>query len=698
MMSEVLREILPSVDLMRDIESLADAEITEVDQSKDKFNRILEATRPLDMFMKMIHAIDWLNLQDMASLSAVNAWLDGQFGNPVKIIEGGGGGNFTGPDGENFIAIMNEAGAIMRDEKFLNWEIAFPGVWRFWEKEVTGGFDAIIGNPPWDVYEIKEKDWFKNRVHQIRDAQGNKIENAIRILKDRNDPLWLEFKNTKKLVENGRKLIKKGGTSLTLNISGTMDFYKFFVEKSVQLLNPKGLAGLLIPTGIATDKSTSKFFHNRAAGRHIKNIFDLKNNNFFPDVHSFYKFCIFVVSRCREFQKVDCAYLLESVNNLKDKNRRFQLDAHDFEKFNPNTKNSPIFSHTRDANIVKRVYSKIPILSLDGGNIVWPVQYKPLLQMTGDKQKFRTMIQLEGTEGAYHVGQNCYENKDGTWFPLYEGKSVREYDHRASDIIVNRNNPFRPAGQIPVPAKRKANPNEYPVVRFHVMDDGSWWTKSDKWTIAFKDVTALTNSRTMIAAMLPKVGAGHTLPTLPLDNDVDDRAVVASLILGNLNAVPFDYIARQKVQGLHFSWYILEQMPVIPLNIISETKFGGVSARDIISEAVLELTYTAHDMAPFAMDMEYVGDDGKVLPPFEWNESRRRCLKAKIDAVFFILYGIFNPADRKTSQKDIQHIYSTFDIVEEREMEELGRYLSRDLALVYCNSLSAGRPYADPVV
>lgn len=165
-----------------------------------------------------------------------------------------------------------------------------------------------------------------------------------------------------------------------------------------------------------------------------------------------------------------------------------------------------------------------------------------------------------------------------------------------------------------------------------------------------------------------------------------------------MNSIPFDFIARQKVQGQTLNLFIVEQLPVVPPATFTTRKFGTKNAAEIIKPAVLELTYTAHDMAPFASDMGHVDAQGAVLPPFVWDEDRRLRLRAKLDAVFFHLYGLFNPANREQSRNDISYIYSTFPIVERQEIAKYGRYLSRDLALAYCNTLAAGHPDAEPEV
>ena len=204
-------------------------------------------------------------------------------------------------------------------------------------------------------------------------------------------------------------------------------------------------------------------------------------------------------------------------------------------------------------------------------------------------------------------------------------------------------------------------------------------TADPDWSVAFKDVTAPTNVRTMIASIVPTRGAGNTLPLLHGSHDEAMTAAMAATIVANLNAALYDYLARQKVQGQHLNWYIVEQLPVVPAAAY-EREFGGVPAAKIVREAVLELTYTAHDMAPFAHDLGHVDAEGKVRPPFPWDEDRRRQLRAKLDAVFFHLYGV-------TDRDDVRHVYSTFPIIEREEMAAHGRYLSRDLCLAYLNAL-----------
>jgi hypothetical protein len=159
------------------------------------------------------------------------------------------------------------------------------------------------------------------------------------------------------------------------------------------------------------------------------------------------------------------------------------------------------------------------------------------------------------------------------------------------------------------------------------------------------------------------------------------------LLAATLNSAVVDFVARTKILSNHASWYVLEQLPVVPLERFGQIYFGSKSATEIVRESVLELTYTAHDMAAFARDMGYLDEAGEVKPPFPWDEERRLKLRAKLDALFFHLYGV-------TEREDVRYVYSTFPIVEEQESELWGTYRSRDLCLAYMNALAAGRPDA----
>jgi hypothetical protein len=167
----------------------------------------------------------------------------------------------------------------------------------------------------------------------------------------------------------------------------------------------------------------------------------------------------------------------------------------------------------------------------------------------------------------------------------------------------------------------------------------------------------------------------------------DGKHCSEHLLCGNFNSIVFDFVTRQKIQGQTLNLFIVEQLPVVPLETYKKVFFGKKSAEAIVSEAVLELTYTADDMAPFAKSLGYTAKNGDARPPFIWDDARRAVLRAKLDAVYLHLYGV-------TDRDEVRHIFSTFPITEKDELSKHGRYLSRDLCLAWMSGLAAGDPDA----
>ena len=121
---------------------------------------------------------------------------------------------------------------------------------------------------------------------------------------------------------------------------------------------------------------------------------------------------------------------------------------------------------------------------------------------------------------------------------------------------------------------------------------------------------------------------------------------------------------------------MLEQLPVIGHRMTTIGVSEDTTARELIRDHVLRLTYTAHDMEPFARDLGYDG------PPFIWDDEERRHLRARLDALYFHLYGL--------DREDAAYVLGTFPIVQRQDVGKFGSYRTRDLVLAYMSALDAG--------
>ena len=271
---------------------------------------------------------------------------------------------------------------------------------------------------------------------------------------------------------------------------------------------------------------------------------------------------------------------------------------------------------------------------------------------------------------------NRWKRGNVTYVPLYEGKMVQAFDHRAASAKVNLENLKRPSQSQITTLSQYMDTSWLPTMRFWVPDhEVRGLTNPDfDWTIGYRRVSISTNARTMIATIIPNAGFGDSVFLLMPEPGLSPTD--ASLLAGNLNSFCFDFITRQKMHGINLSWYLLEQLPVIAQDAYDRS-FGDMTAADLVRDHVLRLTYTAHDMEPFARDLGYGG------PPFIWDDEERRHLRARLDALYFHLYGL--------DRADAGYILNTFPIVRRQDEAHFdGRYRTKELILAYMNALAAG--------
>ena len=673
---------------MQLIEEMSDTDISEVQQSIDLFSGVEGTTAVLRGFLDFICGLRWLTSgmsksERMKFEIPINHVLGADPDNAYQLLS-------CGPDSAEekdspFGVLWNKAVSIARREGFLHWQVAFPGVWKHWqEQHPQGGFDAVIGNPPWDRIKLQEVEWFATRAPDIaRLPTAAQRKKAIKELREQGDPLAVEFDKAKNRADELGVLIRKSDHYPLLG-GGDINLYSLFVERAMNLIKPDGLVGLLTPSGIYADLTAAKFFKFVSTNGQVASIYDFENGRvgsglppFFQDVHRSFKFCALIFGgEERTFAETRCGYFLDGTETINDTDRCFPLSPDDFARVNPNTGTAPILRSRRDADIVRGIYERHPVLvDRSSGKEVkaWPVKYMTMFHMANDSHLFYTDVQLE-SEGFYPIEGNRWKRGMEIYLPLYEGKMVQAFDHRAASIISRHENLFRPGQPDRTIYEEYLESTFSPRPRYWISQHERDATQNLNWFLAFKDITASTNVRTMIAAMIPQVGCGHTLPVLlPATKDYDGG--IAVCILANLNSFGLDYVARQKVQGTHLTWYAIEQFPVIALDDY-EKQFGKLTARELVRCHVLHLTYTSHDMAPFARDLGYDG------PPFTWDEKERLHLRARLDALYFHLYGL--------TREDAGYVMDTFPIVRREDEAEFGRYRTKDLVLAYMNALAAG--------
>ena len=422
-------------------------------------------------------------------------------------------------------------------------------------------------------------------------------------------------------------------------------------------------------------------------------------------MHASFKFCTLVFGGpTRTFNETRCAFYLHQLAELDDPARVLTLTADDFQRVNPNTGAAPIFRSQRDADITLRLYALHPVLVKHGAfsealgrqpdEKAWPVKYLTMFHMTNDSNLFLKADELK-KQGFKPAALNRWVDAMGVEVvPLYVGRMVHQYDHRHANVTVNEDNLQNAALGAALSVSEKCNPETLPQPQYWIAADAVPATVRHDWALGFRDIARATDVRTMIAAIVPGTAAGNTLPLL-LQESLG--AGEMALLLANLNSLPFDYITRQKAQSTHLNWYILEQLPVItparfneplPATFAQAMRAAKLmnghhphpTVADFVIPQVLVLSYTAHDLAPFARDLGYVDASGTVLPPFVWDEEERRARLAALDALFFYLYGL--------GADDAAYMLDSFPIVRDQDMKAFGRYRTQEDILQFLKLLT----------
>lgn len=550
--------------------------------------------------------------------------------------------------------------------RFFHWHLAFPQIME------RGGFDLVLGNPPWERIKVQEKEFFASRSPYIADAP-NAAERTRRIkeLKKTDAPrgdraLALAFADALREAEASSQFIRKGGR-FPLTGVGDVNTYALFAETMTALAG-KGRAGFIVPTGIATDNSTKDFFRYLMEQKRLASLFDFENAAIFPAVHRSFKFCLLTIGH--HVEKPSFVFFAHEVADLPDERRRFTLSADDVALMNPNTRTSPIFRSSADAELTKKIYRSVSVLvdeSRDEEGNPWGISFMAMFHMSNDSGLFRTFRQLDEA-GAIREGVEWLDEDGVVWVPLYEAKMAHQFDSRWATYETDGKT-VRDCTDA-----EKENADYEPLSRYWVPQNeveqrlrSRGWTR--EWLMGWRDITNATNERTVISSVIPRVGVGNKYPLI--FSSADPRIKLG--LIGNLSALVFDFLARQKIGGTTLNYFYLRQFPVLVPKSFQEIDIAFIQNR------ILELIYTNFALSSFARDLGYSG------PPFPWNPDRRAFLRAELDAYYAMLYGldrnelryILDPADVKGEGYPSE----TFRVLKNNEIRDYGEYRTARLVL-----------------
>lgn len=557
---------------------------------------------------------------------------------------------------------INATREVCRASRVFHWHLAFP------EAAAVHGFDCVLGNPPWEKNKLQEQEWFANRYPAIAQAAGATRRQYIELLKEgkltamlngeteiepnaADQALFRSFNEAQHLARATSQFFTCRSGRYPLSGKGDVNLYALFAETCLALCNPGAHVGILVPSGIATDASTQDLFCALTDTRRLQCLYDFENREkLFPTIDSRLRFSALVASRS---EVAETAFFLTHPRQLQEEARRLTFRASDFRKLNPNTGTTPIPRSKKDAELMLRIYERVPVLINERADEnPWGIKFSTMFHMTNDSHLFLT-------------------EPTATSLPLYEGKMIHHYDHRwATFLTAGDKGVVRDVTQVEKANRGFEASPRYWVEAAEVSSKLTDIAPDARWLLGFRDIARATDMRTFISAFMPRTAVGNKAPLLFVPNDKKTRVCC---LQANLAAICFDYIARCKVGGTSMNFHYVKQFPVLPPEAYSE------DAVAYISERVVKLTYTSESMRPFAEDMGYAGD------PIVFNEEERAVWRAELDAVYAKLYGL--------SKEDLAYILDpatyygdkcptvTFPTLKANEIKAYGEYRTQRLVL-----------------
>jgi len=502
-----------------------------------------------------------------------------------------------------------------------------------------GGFDAIITNPPWEIFKPNSKEFFepyselvskKNMtVHEFEKEQVRLLRDP-EILKE-----WLaylsefphlsayyrsapQFKNQISIVDG-----KKAGSDTNL--------YKLFLEQCHNLLRPGGRCGIVIPSGIYTDLGTKQLREMLFNESQTDTIFGLSNERFiFEEVHHGFKFCLLSFEKGGKTKSFSGAFRI---------NPRDAVSADELESF----LHSPTKHLALQVELIRR-------LSPDSISVM---EFKTPLDVTVAEKMLKFPLLGEEIPGKWnlHLTAEFHMTNDSHLFksepasgrlPLFEGKMIWHFEHQLAE----------PRFWVSEKEARKAVLGKE--------NDNKQKLDYESCRLGVRAVSGSVNERTLVTSVIPpNVFCGNSV-LVSRDNCLSgsESLVVASF----LNSFVLDAFIRQKVSQ-NINMFYIYQLPV-PRLTASDSWFAPIAQR------AAQLICTTPEFDTLAKEVSTALKLPLSAVKGITDETKRAKLRSELDGLIAHLYGL--------TEDEFAYVLSTFPLVTEN-VKLMARNALRDV-------------------
>jgi hypothetical protein len=491
-----------------------------------------------------------------------------------------------------------------------------------------GGFDAIITNPPWEIFKPNAKEFFEEysdlvskKKMSIKDFE----KEQTRLLKDEDTrAAWLEYQSEYPHVSAFYRSAPQYKNQISIvhgkKAGSDTNLYKLFVEQCFNLLRPAcpeqgrrgGYCGIVIPSGIYTDLGTKQLREMLFDQSRITGLFCIENRKFvFEGVDCRFKFVVLSYEKGGTTERFPAAFMRHDMAELErfPQDGSIEISVPLVRRLAPDSLSVMEFKNPMDVRIAEKML-KFPLLGerIEGA---WNVAFTREFDMTNDSHLFKT----EPGKGR---------------LPLYEGKMIWHFDHRFADprYWVNERE-----GKTAVLGRR---------------DDGGQMLDYQAYRLGFRDIASNTNERTLVSSMIPPTFHGNKIPTVRVFDDDGSRMIDGTtqlFLCGTWNSYVLDYMIRMRVTTT-LNFFYLYQLPV-PRLTEKDTAF-----RPIVERAA-RLICTTPEFDDLAKEIFGGRATAKTIGVTE--SSERGKLRAELDGLVAHLYGL--------TEEEFAYILTTFPLV-----------------------------------
>jgi hypothetical protein len=548
--------------------------------------------------------------------------------------------------------------------RFFHWHLEFPQIfdadphadgpgWR-------GGFGCVIGNPPWDTLSPDTREFFGQLVPGIRALSKAEKDAEIRNLltDERYQRAWAAhrrelFATSHFLKQSGRYVLYAEG-----NLGkGDFNTYRSFAETALRITKPEGFAGQIIQSGLYSGANSTEIRRellDRCTWLRLFG-FDNKGGAWFEGVtlENFAAYTARIGLPGPEDHEITIAFGLSSPRAFASDLAKAELSfsVADIRRQNPETLAIPDVRDPRAAELTKRLYRSYPPF----GDRVKELPYRD----------FQAELHMSDKKDVFG------DDPDGV--PVYEGRMIDFYDHRAKRYVSGHGN-SSVWEETPFGSERKAVVPQWRVLRKDLPNDAVR-KRIEDYRIGFMDIADPGRQRSFVACAIPPgVVCGHTVPTLVFPGAPRQLP----LFLAVANSFVMDFLARQRVTSKHMTFSIMDSLPL--------ARTFGDGASEWLTTASLLLTCTAPEMDDLWDQQVAAGWCAPTDKPVGVTSTdRRRRLRARIDAVVARdLYDL--------NRGDIELVLSAFPQLEGIEQKRHGEFLTARLVLDEFDQLRSELP------